>query len=571
MHVCLRVDEILRLLARELVTSNARATAVALACSCKSFEDPALDALWETQYRLLPLLKSLPGDVWNEDGYTVSAPTTRALFSLNHFDRQTFRRPPTIPEWARFRQNARRIRMLESGDRRFPASEVFAALQLCGINEPLFPNLGSLQLWDFTGRLIPSVPSFLSPRTTVINIEFGDSADLPKAVITSMVTTFPTLCPNLQKITLPFLPRHPIIVAAVSELVLATNRGALRKFCVDSPLTEEAQEVICKLPNLCKLWIVLKGSTSLSTMVLPNLTDMYVEYDHNFDWLEGFRGATFGELNSITFYAKSKSAQVAGFLEAFESAGLTTSMTLAKFRFSTHGPWRPNYHSLLSFTQLRELEIRFSCERGCSSTIDDAIITDMARAMPKLKTLRFGEEPCGTPTGVTAEGLAILAHYCPNLSDLCIHFRVDSLSTLPAISGTPRVGSTAPRGDCALKTLHVGETPMPGESVLMAALTLARIFPYISSISRVDKNWKKVLDAICLSGQIIDRTSKEHSSAASRTLVTPSQELRSRVPVSPETVRNDSVLNLTVSFTQRKLHLLVTRLALFYFQRCSRE
>jgi hypothetical protein len=86
MHVCLRVDEILRLLARELVASDANATAVALACSCKSFEDPALDALWETQYQLLPLLKSLPGDVWNEDGYTVSVPTTRVLFSLNHLD-----------------------------------------------------------------------------------------------------------------------------------------------------------------------------------------------------------------------------------------------------------------------------------------------------------------------------------------------------------------------------------------------------------------------------------------------------------------------------------------------------
>jgi hypothetical protein len=291
---------------------------------------------------------------------------------------------------------------------------------------------------------------------------------------------------------------------------------------VDSPLTEEAQQVICKLPDLCKLWVVLEGSTSLPTMVLPNLTDIYVEYDHNFDWLEGFRGATFGELNTITFYAKSKSAQVSGFLEAFESAGLTISTTLAKFRFSTHGPWRPNYHDLLSFTQLRELEIRFSCERGCSSTIDDAIITDMARAMPKLKTLRLGEDPCGTPTGVTAEGLTILAYYCPNLSDLCIHFRVDSLSTLPAISGTPRVGSTTLRRDCALKTFHAGETPMLGESVLMAALILARIFPYISSISRADENWKKVLDAICLSGQIVDHTSKEHSPAASRTLVTPS-------------------------------------------------
>ena len=76
MHQCLNVDEILRLFAHELVASGAKRTAVALACCCKSLEDPVLDALWEGQYRLLPLLKSLPGDVWDEGGYAVSAPTT---------------------------------------------------------------------------------------------------------------------------------------------------------------------------------------------------------------------------------------------------------------------------------------------------------------------------------------------------------------------------------------------------------------------------------------------------------------------------------------------------------------
>jgi len=80
MHACLNVIEIVRLIACELVTSRRDATAVGLACCCKSFEDPVLDALWETQYRLLPLLKSFPGDVWNEGGCTVSVPTTSVLF-----------------------------------------------------------------------------------------------------------------------------------------------------------------------------------------------------------------------------------------------------------------------------------------------------------------------------------------------------------------------------------------------------------------------------------------------------------------------------------------------------------
>jgi len=68
MHPCLNVDEILRLLARELVESEAKATAVSLACCCKDFEDPVLDALWETQERLIPLLECFPQGVWKEEG-----------------------------------------------------------------------------------------------------------------------------------------------------------------------------------------------------------------------------------------------------------------------------------------------------------------------------------------------------------------------------------------------------------------------------------------------------------------------------------------------------------------------
>lgn len=83
MHPCLRMDEIVRLIAYELVASRGQATAVALACCCKSFEDPVLDALWEAQERLLPLLKLLPGDVWT-GGYKVGAQTILVLHLLNH-------------------------------------------------------------------------------------------------------------------------------------------------------------------------------------------------------------------------------------------------------------------------------------------------------------------------------------------------------------------------------------------------------------------------------------------------------------------------------------------------------
>ena len=51
---------------------------------------------------------------------------------------------------------------------------------------------------------------------------------------------------------------------------------------------------------------------------------------------------------------------------------------------------------------------------------------------------------------------------------------------------------------------------MPGESVLMVALTLARIFPNIDHIDYADENWRTVVDAIHLSGRIVDYSSEEH-------------------------------------------------------------
>ena len=45
MHLCLNVDEILRLIAHELVASRGKGTTVGLACCCKGFEDPVLDGL----------------------------------------------------------------------------------------------------------------------------------------------------------------------------------------------------------------------------------------------------------------------------------------------------------------------------------------------------------------------------------------------------------------------------------------------------------------------------------------------------------------------------------------------
>jgi hypothetical protein len=185
MHPCLNVDEILRLVTCQLIELGGKATAVSLACCCRSFGDLVLDALWETQNRLTPLLKCFPQEVWRqEDGSFVSQlaitvhPLLKCLFP------QSFQRIPTKLEWSNFQKYTRRVKNLEvfpSTDHLTP--EILLALQFRTVNEPFLPRLKKFECKEPTEAFIPFIPFFLSPKTTNIEVTFGsDTAFAGSAV-----------------------------------------------------------------------------------------------------------------------------------------------------------------------------------------------------------------------------------------------------------------------------------------------------------------------------------------------------------------------------------------------------
>ena len=376
------------------------------------------------------------------------------------------------------------------------SSEVFFALQLRIANEPFLPKLKTFQCEDPTDEFIPFIPLFLSSKTSEITIEFCDQSNM--IADASIITRLPTLCPKLERITLNNY-RDPIIIEAVSEMLLACNRDSLKAFSVDCPLTKEAQEVVCQLPKLSKLSMVIQGQTRLPPVSLPNLTHIHLEYDDHHDWLQGFRGMAFEKLESVHFRSGSK--QIGDFLGEFESVALTTSIknTLSTFTFYASCSWDPNYSSLLSFKQLKILEIGFSCSGGCSSTVDDQVIITLAKAMPKLETLRLGGAPCGTSTGATIDGLIDLTSRCPRLSALRVHFQADNLidaatnaTTVPSLDSEWEVQ----REGCALTELEVGYIPIPPRSTSTLALILLQIFPHILNVKYNNREWETVAETV---------------------------------------------------------------------------
>lgn len=67
MHHCLRVPEILSMIVDDVKSgggtpTNSLASLAALAMTCKTFQDCALDALWSSQGDLVNLMRCLPSN-----------------------------------------------------------------------------------------------------------------------------------------------------------------------------------------------------------------------------------------------------------------------------------------------------------------------------------------------------------------------------------------------------------------------------------------------------------------------------------------------------------------------------
>ena len=395
-------------------------------------------------------------------------------------------------------------------------SDVLFALQFCTGDEPLLPRLETFGCTHPTRDLTPFIPLFLSPKTTDIRISF--IPDFPAVLVALTITRFPRHCPRIKSLILESPPRDSATTEAVSEMLLACNRDTLQGFSVTCPLTEEARRFLYTLPNLRRLWTVVQGQTSLPPLALPNLDVIYIEWDSGRDWLRGFHGATIGKLKTVIFHLMPRSTQIDGFLEEFQSLALSASLqnTLSSFEFRTLQSWSPNYSSLLVFKQMQVLEIQFSCHNGCSSTVDDDIVINLARAMPGLTILRLGGAPCGTLTGVTLGGLVALALRCLQLSKLCVHFQANKLAEATSRTKPPSLSKPipgVPQTNCALTDLQVGEIPISKQETLAVGLTLLQIFPKIVDIEYIDPQWESVLETIKLFKRIgghIHHASKRH-------------------------------------------------------------
>ncbi|KAJ7733949.1 hypothetical protein B0H16DRAFT_1426470 [Mycena metata] len=185
MHLVLEILEIAEMVCCHLRPQDhcAGRTLAALAATCRIWQEPALDALWETQDSLVPILSCMPQDLFNVRPHLCSSELPlRMVRSL------------TLADWERPSLYYHRVKDLyTSFDSKM--AEIYPILNLRLSPTALFPNLRRLY-WDSDSEAeFPYICIFLTP--TLSEIAFSHT---PSVTNCSLLSTLGRTCPHLTEV-----------------------------------------------------------------------------------------------------------------------------------------------------------------------------------------------------------------------------------------------------------------------------------------------------------------------------------------------------------------------------------
>ncbi|KAJ7708773.1 hypothetical protein B0H17DRAFT_1191269 [Mycena rosella] len=190
MHRSLRIAEIVELIFRHLIVGGwggyrtySKALA-ALARTCKTFQNPALDLLWEQQTTLHNYLNCFP----------------RGLIKILKGADIRLLQPITDKDWERPLFYSARVKRLSLG-----RGDLFASgreLRTLSFGDHIFPNLEAfVVIVCYPASLQPSLdylPLLLSPRIKGINVQFQSHP----ALLPQILPALTLLCPSLTHVKL---------------------------------------------------------------------------------------------------------------------------------------------------------------------------------------------------------------------------------------------------------------------------------------------------------------------------------------------------------------------------------
>ncbi|KAJ7847738.1 hypothetical protein B0H14DRAFT_3867403 [Mycena olivaceomarginata] len=413
-----------------------------LARTCKSFQGPALDFLWREQDTLTNLLKCLPSHLWEEE--------TRITGPIHPAD------------WEIPLAYASRIQKLElqpsnllSDSELSLATNVFEILGATFPHDHLCPNLQALSfdaaifLPDFTAH-VASLPDLPIRYSQLQKLYLDTGSPAPKAA-SHILSQIALKLDRIETLTLDKVDR-----LAISHL---SGLSALRALRLEYPDIRDLG------PSSPSRSLIDSQATPFSV-----LRELYF-YDTTIEFVIEFLDQLFscGLVNlhigtgAAALATKSVTRQLYTALAAHlsHSALRTLEVELpenVEMQMPTPtGDGLANYvidgsifGALFCFANLTKITLA----PPAGFNLDDATAWDMARAWPKLESLRL---TTGTdrphPSSMTLLGLRAFAKHCHELTSLTITF---DATTVPPLDDSPEATVSQSR----LSSLDVGTSPI---------------------------------------------------------------------------------------------------------------
>ncbi|KAF8218188.1 hypothetical protein K438DRAFT_1796477 [Mycena galopus ATCC 62051] len=509
MHRTLRIPELLDLIFAELQTfcssdedyvpresrreilGVGRRDFAALARTCKSFREPALDFLWHEQDTVVNVLKCLPSHLWEEETVITSQSETKRLLRITGLIGPT--------DWDVPLAYAFRVQKLQLfwwfRDEFPPDLDVLAILRSQLPCDHLFPNLKKLV---FRLRRDTSyIDLFLGPKIIDADIT------LPWNSPISSLRGLPLRYPELQRLHLASVLDGPSMHDVLTKIVLSLNRiQDLRLLKLDRVALEHLsrhcslRSLRLDLPALLDLelstpfYSMMDSPTpSFSALRHLHLDDTTIEFVLEFlQFLSNCCLVDF-YVGTVEPVIKSTTRRLYAALASRLSHPRLQTLQVSFPEEETEmrnplGDTPANYAidgsilaALFCFANLTNIEL----VPPVGFDIDDTVAQDIARAWPRVKFLRLdGGTDLRHPSypRMTLLGLKAFAKHCRALVSLFIAF---DASTVPSFNDSP---NTVPQ--FSLTFLHVDIAPINDPPAVAAFMS--SLFPNLMEIG-VHNDW----------------------------------------------------------------------------------
>ncbi|KAJ7128819.1 hypothetical protein C8R43DRAFT_897087 [Mycena crocata] len=462
MHNCWNVTEITRMIFDQLGEPKRRSALNGLARTCRTFSEPALDLLWETQQDIIPLLKCFPPHIW-----TLS----------DHNFASTLLFPIGAEDWDRVLAYSRRVKRLHISEDAV-SLDVMQAIVACLPTDSLTPNVRTLD-WYPGPALFHYLRFFIGPHLKSLSLDLeGPVSHL------SALQHLASTCPLLTDVTLcdvyPEDVPSEVVIASTSSFVFQLHH--LQRLSVDA-LDESACRYLAKLRGFQSLHIkqlekrllpeAPDTQPSFSSLRKLSLTGPRLTPINNF--VAALRDSPLTTLR-ISAYDGVTEGQMQSLSSSVARNCSPPYLKTIRFYFvEKHDPQPPQIitstalQPLLRFPNLTDVVV--TLPKSGSFQLDDAFAAGMAIAWPQLVNLSLGGCDPAAPQSVTIMALFSFARHCPQLLRLCLAFDATRFPEM-----LPEDASRAPRViQTACRSLIVLDSPI--QSSFQVASLLSSIFP----------------------------------------------------------------------------------------------